>query len=292
MFVADGGQWENLGLVELLRRRCQTIVCIDASGDTPGTFRTLLQAIDLAGTELGGQARIEVDLSDLRPRPEALPKTAVASWPIVYADRAAPGRLLYAKAQVSADADLELQRFAKSDRKFPHYSTAKQNLTDVQFRALVSLGSQAARSVVALYREPANAGPKPAAITPVHVVGFDHVVLNVADLERAVSFYCDRLGLTPERVEDWRGGKAPFPSARVNADTVIDFVGAPRTGENANHVCLVIEPTDLDALKESGHFDVVEGPATRWGALGNATSLYIHDPDGNTVELRYYPQPA
>ena len=48
-----------------------------------------------------------------------------------------------------------------------------------------------------------------------------------------LSFYCDRLGLTGERVDEWRDGKAPFPSARVNATTVIDFVAAPRTGENA-----------------------------------------------------------
>ena len=76
VFVADGGQWENLGLVELLRRRCRTIICIDASGDTPGTFRTLLQAIDLAGTELAGEVHIDVDLSDLRPQTDALPKVA------------------------------------------------------------------------------------------------------------------------------------------------------------------------------------------------------------------------
>jgi hypothetical protein len=50
----------------------------------------------------------------------------------------------------------------------------------------------------------------------------------------------------------------------------------------------VIAPADLDALKSSGRFDVVEGPATRWGARGDATSLYVRDPDGNTVELRYY----
>jgi len=129
-------------------------------------------------------------------------------------------------------------------------------------------------------------------ISPVHVVGFDHVVLNVVDLERSLAFYCDGLGLTPERVDEWRRGNAPFPSARVSATTVIDFVAAPRTGENANHVCLVIEPTDFDALKATGRFDVVDGPATRWGARGNATSLYIRDPDGNTVELRYYPKPG
>ena len=123
----------------------------------------------------------------------------------------------------------------------------------------------------------------------VRVVAFDHVVLNVADTERALEFYLGELGLEPARVDEWRRGDAPFPSARVDAGTVIDFVTAPRTGENADHICLVIEPTDLDALKASGRFEVVEGPATRWGARGLATSLYVLDPDRNTVELRYYP---
>ena len=130
--------------------------------------------------------------------------------------------------------------------------------------------------------------PEQAAVSPVHVVDFDHVVLNVADLERTLAFYCGELGLTPARVDEWRRGDAPFPSARVNDHTVIDFVAAPRTGENANHMCLVVAPTDFDALKASGRFEVTDGPGTRWGAQGDATSLYIRDPDGNTVELRYY----
>jgi catechol 2,3-dioxygenase-like lactoylglutathione lyase family enzyme len=125
-------------------------------------------------------------------------------------------------------------------------------------------------------------------VVTVRVVGFDHVVLNVADVERALEFYCGQLGLAPERVDEWRRGEAPFPSARIDEGTIIDLVAAPRTGENANHICIVIAPTDLDALKSSGRFDVTEGPATRWGARGYATSLYVRDPDGNTVELRYY----
>jgi catechol 2,3-dioxygenase-like lactoylglutathione lyase family enzyme len=122
----------------------------------------------------------------------------------------------------------------------------------------------------------------------VRVIGFDHVVLNVADVERALAFYCGELGLAPARVDEWRRGAAPFPSARIDEGTIIDLVAAPRTGENANHICIVVAPTDLDALKASGRFDVVDGPATRWGARGDATSLYVRDPDGNTVELRYY----
>ena len=66
-------------------------------------------------------------------------------------------------------------------------------------------------------------------------------------MERTLSFYIGCLGLTGERVDEWRAKLAPFPSARVNATTVIDFVAAPCTGENANHLCLVVEPTDFDA---------------------------------------------
>jgi len=120
------------------------------------------------------------------------------------------------------------------------------------------------------------------------VTGLDHVVLNVADVERSLAFYCDELGLAPERVEEWRRGEIPFPSVRVDESTIIDLLATPRTGENADHLCLVIDPVDLDAVKASGRFEVVDGPATRFGARGNGTSLYVRDPDGNTVELRYY----
>lgn len=126
----------------------------------------------------------------------------------------------------------------------------------------------------------------------VRVIGFDHVVINVADVERALAFYLDELGLAPVRVDEWRRAEVPFPSARVNDTTIIDFVraahGLDRSVENMNHLCLVIEPVDFAALASTGRFEVVDGPGTRFGAQGNATSLYVRDPDGNTVELRYY----
>ena len=95
------------------------------------------------------------------------------------------------------------------------------------------------------------------------VIGLDHVVLNVADVERSLAFYCDELGLAPERVEEWRRGEILFPSVRVDGSTIIDLLAAPRTGENADHLCLVVDPVDLDAVKASGRFEVVDGPATR-----------------------------
>jgi len=122
----------------------------------------------------------------------------------------------------------------------------------------------------------------------VHVTALDHVVLNVADVERSLAFYCDELGLQPERVEEWRRGEILFPSVRVDAHTIIDLLAVARTGENADHLCFVVDPIDLEALKASGRFVVVDRPATRFGARGNGTSLYVKDPDGNTVELRHY----
>ena len=120
------------------------------------------------------------------------------------------------------------------------------------------------------------------------VIGLDHVVLNVADVERSLAFYCDELGLEPLRVDEWRRGEVFFPSVRIDATTIIDLFASEPTGRNLDHLCLVVEPTDLQAIKDSGRFDVQSGPDTRWGAQGDGTSLYVRDPDGNTVELRYY----
>src|SRR5215218_2154003 len=92
------------------------------------------------------------------------------------------------------------------------------------------------------------------------VNGLDHVVLNVADVGRSLAFYCDDLGLAPERVEEWRRGEILFPSVRVDGATIIDLLATPRTGENADHLCLVVEPADLEAVKASGQFEVVDGP--------------------------------
>ena len=94
----------------------------------------------------------------------------------------------------------------------------------------------------------------------IRVTALDHVVLNVADVERSLEFYVGELGLEPIHVEEWRRGERFFPSVRVSADSIIDLLAAPRTGENADHVCLVVEPMDFDALVASGRFEIVDGP--------------------------------
>jgi catechol 2,3-dioxygenase-like lactoylglutathione lyase family enzyme len=122
----------------------------------------------------------------------------------------------------------------------------------------------------------------------IRVTAFDHIVLNVEDVERSIAFYVNELGLEPIHVEEWRRGERFFPSVRVDEGAIIDLIALPRTGDNLDHFCLVVEPMDFDALKASGRFEVVDGPATRFGARGDGTSIYIRDPDQNLVELRYY----
>jgi catechol 2,3-dioxygenase-like lactoylglutathione lyase family enzyme len=119
-------------------------------------------------------------------------------------------------------------------------------------------------------------------------IGLDHIVLNVADVERSLSWYTEQLGLEGVRVDEWRRGEVLFPSLRLDATTIIDLLQAERTGQNVDHVCLVVEPVDLDALAASGRFDVVAGPNRLFGARGEGVGLYVRDPDGNVIELRHY----
>lgn len=116
----------------------------------------------------------------------------------------------------------------------------------------------------------------------------DHIVLNVGDVERSLTWYTDLLGLAPERVDEWRAGSAPFPSVRIDEGSIIDLFDVAPSGENLNHLCLVVDRGDVDAIAADERFEVVDGPARRWGARGDGYSVYVRDPDGNTVELRGY----
>ena len=133
----------------------------------------------------------------------------------------------------------------------------------------------------------------------VQVTGLDHIVLRVADAEASMSWYVQKLGLAPERLEQWRGGEVPFPSVRVDATTVIDLLevkaesqsepGSQPTGINLDHFALLVPGADLNALAESGEFTVIRGPRSLWGAQGRGLAMYVADPDGHVVELRTYP---
>ena len=123
----------------------------------------------------------------------------------------------------------------------------------------------------------------------------DHVVLRVADMDRAVRFYCDVLGCHVERrVEaigliQLRAGAALIDIVGVKSELGrLGGAGPGPEGRNMDHFCLTIEPFDEAALRAhlADHGIAAGAVKKRYGAEGEGPSLYITDPDGNTVELK------
>ncbi len=128
------------------------------------------------------------------------------------------------------------------------------------------------------------------------IKGIDHIVLPVADMDRALAFYHGVLGLAVEREAEFRAGEIGFPSVRVHDQFVIDLFPraageVPAPGHNLDHFCLVTDADDLAPIVaelERHGILIARGPAERWGAQGMAMSIYFHDPDGNQIEIRTY----
>jgi hypothetical protein len=151
VYVDDGGHRDNLGLVELLRERPDVAICIDASGDEPGSFRTLQEAIDLAERELG--VRIDVDLARVRCPEGELPADCVAEGTIAYplAMGAGAGTLLYGRYQVSAGAPPALVEYAASHARFPNRRASEHFLDEDEHDQLVALGEHVGGRISGLF---------------------------------------------------------------------------------------------------------------------------------------------
>jgi catechol 2,3-dioxygenase-like lactoylglutathione lyase family enzyme len=133
----------------------------------------------------------------------------------------------------------------------------------------------------------------------------DHVVLWTDDPLRAVDFYARVVGLTPVRLEEFRAGSAPFPSARISPSAILDLmarVAAPvvdamagadaSAGHRVNHVCLAMSEADFLALRgrlEANGVAISTTMEQSFGAQGLAPrAFYFRDLDGNVLEARYY----
>jgi len=115
----------------------------------------------------------------------------------------------------------------------------------------------------------------------------DHVVVRVADLERALRFYCDVLGCNEER----RVESINLVQLRAGR-SLIDLLLADSSSEdgprNMDHFALRVDPFDEADLQAhfAAHGVQVGEVASRYGAEGTGPSMYLQDPDGNTVELK------
>ena len=116
------------------------------------------------------------------------------------------------------------------------------------------------------------------------ICGIDHVVLRVRDMDRMRKFYCEVLGAHHVAYRPDFG----MSHLRVGA-AMIDLVErTPPSGCNMDHLCLRVEPFDQEAIvAHLKHPGVAVGDIRkRYGAEGNGISIYLADPEGNTVELK------
>src|SRR5450756_1134459 len=144
LYVTDGGHYDNLGLVELLRRKCKTIWCIDASGDQVDTFDTLGGALQTAEGELQISIEIhpEADMAPTAAQPASGPwyvKAPYCRGTITYPDNQV-GTLIVVKAGVPTNAPWSVTSFADQNSKFPCDPTLDQLYDADRFDAYRELG--------------------------------------------------------------------------------------------------------------------------------------------------------
>ena len=128
---------------------------------------------------------------------------------------------------------------------------------------------------------------------PFSIKGLDHIVLRVVDLPKMLRFYIDVLGCTMERTQEELGlYQVRAGSSLIDLVTITGKLGraggaAPGAqGRNLDHFCLRIEPFDQAALRAHLASHDVGESGSRYGAEGEGPSLYVRDPEGNTVELK------
>jgi hypothetical protein len=154
LYITDGGHYENLGLVELLRRGCTEIYCLDASGvgADGAEFESIGEAVTLARGELG----VEIEFGTPSPA-DMVPdeKTHFAKDDVVTAEIKFPsteegkegvvGKLVYVRNAMTETVPWDVRAHHQADPRFPNNSTVDQLYTDQKFEAYRVLGSRAAK---------------------------------------------------------------------------------------------------------------------------------------------------
>lgn len=149
--LSDGGHIENMGLYELLRRRCKFIVCVDGEADPRSTFEGQLTLVRHAQIDFG--VRLEPRLDDIRLDPKSTLSRTHSHLLRVHYPEAGPGKpaatglMLYLKLSLTGDETELLKRYRSISPEFPHESTLDQFYTEEQFEAYRQLGVHVAEGV-------------------------------------------------------------------------------------------------------------------------------------------------
>ncbi|MBQ0757553.1 MAG: VOC family protein [Amphritea sp.] len=131
---------------------------------------------------------------------------------------------------------------------------------------------------------------------PFNIVGIDHIVLRTTQLQNMLRFYCDVLGCKVERdlppetgLVQLRAGSALIDIVPVDSELGRVGGGPPtKTENNLDHFCLLLDPISEQQISEhlKQHKIVVDDFSERYGSEGFGQSIYIEDPEGNTIELK------
>jgi glyoxylase I family protein len=123
----------------------------------------------------------------------------------------------------------------------------------------------------------------------------DHIVLRVVNLDPMIGFYCEVLGCEIARRQDeiglvqLRAGSSLVDLVPVDGKLGKKGGAAPdKEGRNVDHVCFRVEPFDANAIRAHLRACGVEcgEVESRYGAEGEGPSIYLDDPEGNTIELK------
>ncbi len=142
--LSDGGHFENLGLYELIRRKCDYILISDVSADPDFKFGDLGHAIELARTDFG--AIIDIDIQNIRPDASGVSAKAYSVGSITY-ENGRQGLLLYIKTAFIKDLPADVVAYKRAHSKFPDESTADQFFDESQFEAYRELGYQIGKDI-------------------------------------------------------------------------------------------------------------------------------------------------
>jgi predicted acylesterase/phospholipase RssA len=140
--LSDGGHFENLGLYELIRRRCRFIIAVDAEQDPLLACGGLANVIRKCRTDF--DVEIEIDLDPIR-RKDSTSSAHCAVGSIRYPEPDSPqGRLVYIKSCITGDESPDIQEYMQQHADFPHQSTSDQWFDESQFESYRRLGYHAA----------------------------------------------------------------------------------------------------------------------------------------------------
>jgi hypothetical protein len=149
IYLSDGGHFENLGIYELVRRRCRFIVACDAEEDHLFGFGGLGNAIEKCRSDFG--IDIDIDVEPIRDRSEkGHSRWHCAIGRIFYTrvdQNARDGILVYLKSSLTGDEPTDALRYAAANPEFPHQSTADQWFDESQFESYRVLGFHIAQNV-------------------------------------------------------------------------------------------------------------------------------------------------